>query len=59
MSLAAAWGPGARWFLANVSGVFGRRAFFVPQEFQGNETREGVVSDRRTVFIILQSQQKQ
>ncbi|UNA35946.1 hypothetical protein LRM35_27520 [Klebsiella variicola subsp. variicola] len=32
---------------------------FVPQEFQGNETREGVVSDRRTVFIILQSQQKQ
>ncbi|MCS6067589.1 hypothetical protein LNO81_13035 [Klebsiella variicola subsp. variicola] len=26
----------------------------MPQEFQGNETREGVVSDRRTVFIILQ-----
>jgi hypothetical protein len=24
----------------------------VPQEFQGNETREGVVSDRRTVFIF-------
>ncbi|MCS5969370.1 hypothetical protein LNP26_26280 [Klebsiella variicola subsp. variicola] len=41
--------------MTTVSGVFGRRAF-VPQEFQGNETREGVVSDRRTVFIILQSQ---
>ncbi|WP_323098856.1 hypothetical protein [Klebsiella variicola] len=45
--------------MTTVSGVFGRRAFFVPQEFQGNETREGVVSHRRTVFIILQSQQKQ
>ncbi|MBA6158199.1 hypothetical protein VBS76_09595 [Klebsiella variicola] len=45
--------------MTTVSGVFGRRAFFVPQEFQDNETREGVVSDRRTVFIILQSQQKQ
>ncbi|WP_165785030.1 MULTISPECIES: hypothetical protein [unclassified Klebsiella] len=45
--------------MTTVSGVFGRWAFFVPQEIQGNEKREGVVSDRRTVFIFLQRRQKQ